>query len=209
MKVNEIFYSIQAEGISIGVPSIFIRLAGCNLKCDFCDSKYAYEGKEMFYEQVIEEIKKYPCKRIIWTGGEPTLQIIDIINIIKLLGNEYKHEIETNGTNEITPEFFDVITISPKKESLKSIKYYILEKSHIVKIVVENEENLKFWKEWIDNICRSEEKNYINKFCLMPQGQTKEEIEKNSIWLVEECKKLNMKFCPRLQIMIWDKKRGV
>ncbi|RLF30939.1 MAG: hypothetical protein DRM98_06200, partial [Thermoplasmata archaeon] len=75
MKINEIFYSIQGEGKWTGLPNIFIRTAGCNLRCTFCDTKYAYEnGVELQVEEIINKITQYPCKHVCITGGEPLLQ---------------------------------------------------------------------------------------------------------------------------------------
>jgi 7-carboxy-7-deazaguanine synthase len=75
MKVNEIFYSIQGEGTLVGVPSIFLRLTGCNLRCSFCDTTYAYEqGTEMSIQEILDEIKKFACTTVCLTGGEPLLQ---------------------------------------------------------------------------------------------------------------------------------------
>ena len=76
MRINEIFYSLQGEGAFTGTPSIFIRFSGCNLKCDFCDTIHQ-PYKEMTMKEIIEEIKKYPAKHIVLTGGEPTMQVTD------------------------------------------------------------------------------------------------------------------------------------
>ena len=100
MKLIEIFYSIEGEGIEIGRPEIFIRLAGCNLRCVWCDTKYAWEnGKKMSIEEIIKEVKKYACKRISITGGEPLLQKEELLELIKKLkDNGYWIQINTNGT---------------------------------------------------------------------------------------------------------------
>ena len=100
MKISEIFYSIEGEGIEIGRPEIFIRLAGCNLRCVWCDTKYAWEnGKKMSIEEIIKEVKKYACKRISITGGEPLLQKEELLELIKKLKDDgYWIQINTNGT---------------------------------------------------------------------------------------------------------------
>lgn len=119
MKVKEIFYSIQGEGGRQGEASIFIRLANCNLNCWFCDTDWT-KGIEMSLEQIQNEIKDFNCKWIVWTGGEPTLQLNDsILSYFADLG--YKQAIETNGTNKV-PSLIDYITCSPKNEvSLKDL----------------------------------------------------------------------------------------
>ena len=102
MKINEIFYSLQGEGKWTGLPTIFLRTAGCNLRCVYCDTKYAYDsGKEMNEEEIIKEISKYSCKSICITGGEPLLQdgVLDFIDV--LLKNDYNICFETNGSLNI------------------------------------------------------------------------------------------------------------
>ena len=110
LKVKEIYYSIQGEGGRAGSPSIFIRLAGCNRNCWFCDTNWA-TGTDMTLQQIKDTIFPYESHWIVWTGGEPTLQLTDFI-----LANfpDYMHAIETNGTNPV-PLLIDYITVSPKK----------------------------------------------------------------------------------------------
>ena len=75
-KINEIFYSLQGEGYHTGTPAVFIRFSGCNLKCDFCDTRHE-EGEMMTDEDIVNEIGKYPAVMVILTGGEPSLWIDD------------------------------------------------------------------------------------------------------------------------------------
>lgn len=100
MNVSEIFLSLNGEGLLIGVPTIFVRLSGCNLQCTWCDTKYAWEkGTEKTVEQVIEEVKTCDngfCDWVLITGGEPLLQEID--ELVRKLKNEYRIGIETNGS---------------------------------------------------------------------------------------------------------------
>ena len=112
LYVNEIFYSLQGEGGRTGQASIFIRLAKCNLACSFCDTDFE-RGVKMTTDEVFEEIDKFGCKWIIWTGGEPTLQLTDeIVALFKEKG--YFQAIETNGTKKV-PMGIDYITCSPKQ----------------------------------------------------------------------------------------------
>lgn len=111
LNVNEIFYSLQGEGGRVGEPSIFIRLTKCNLACSFCDTDFA-EGEDMTLNDILSVLKNYPSKWIIWTGGEPTLQLKDEhIRFFKDAG--YKQAIETNGTRQVS-SLIDYITCSPK-----------------------------------------------------------------------------------------------
>lgn len=109
--VNEIFYSLQGEGGRSGSPSIFIRLTQCNLACTFCDTDFA-EGEEMSLDNIYEHIKSYPCRWIIWTGGEPTIQLTDEV-LVFFKERGYKQAIETNGTRKVS-SLVDYITCSPK-----------------------------------------------------------------------------------------------
>lgn len=96
----------------MGQASIFIRLAKCNLACDFCDTDFE-RGVKMSVEEVLAEIEKYGCKWIIWTGGEPTLQLTDAI-VARFKEEGYLQAIETNGTRRV-PAGIDYITCSPKQ----------------------------------------------------------------------------------------------
>ena len=127
LVVNEIFYSLQGEGARSGSPSIFIRLTQCNLSCTFCDTDF-FVGKEMTFEEIYESIQDLPCKWIIWTGGEPTIQLTDDI-LQKFKDKGYKQAIETNGTRRV-PSLIDYITCSPKL-NYSSIKNRILKVNEI------------------------------------------------------------------------------
>lgn len=117
--VNEIFYSLQGEGGRQGEASIFIRLTKCNLSCSFCDTDF-HSGIEISLDDIAEKIKQYPCKWIIWTGGEPTIQLKDEhILFFKQLG--YKQAIETNGTKPVS-KHIDYITCSPKQNYTKTVE---------------------------------------------------------------------------------------
>lgn len=104
MNISEIFYSIQGEGRWTGLPNIFIRMAGCNLRCSYCDTKYAYSnGKTMQIQKILQIIRQYPCKLVCITGGEPLLQK-EILELIALLQkNKFSLLIETNGSFDIKP----------------------------------------------------------------------------------------------------------
>lgn len=121
MLVNEIFYSLQGEGLNVGRAAVFVRLSGCNLACSYCDTEFQ-TGKEMSLEEIAESIKSYPAKFLIWTGGEPTLQLTDAtVDFFHQLG--YFQAIETNGTRAV-PKGIDYITCSPKPEALSRLKSF-------------------------------------------------------------------------------------
>lgn len=103
LKVNEIFYSIQGESSYAGLPCVFIRLSGCNLRCSYCDTTYAYdEGFEMELEDILERVGNYNCRLIEITGGEPLLQKETPELIRRLLDSGCKVLMETNGSLDIS-----------------------------------------------------------------------------------------------------------
>jgi len=84
MKISEIFFSIQGEGVEIGLPTVFVRLFACDLRCTWCDSMYAVEGddfREMSIEEVAREIEVHTCKRVCFNGGEPLIQRKELIKL--------------------------------------------------------------------------------------------------------------------------------
>lgn len=102
LKINEIFYSLQGESAYAGRPCVFVRLAGCNLRCVYCDTKHAYEGGiEMNVEQVLRTVSKYECPLVLVTGGEPLMQPESLELMDKLLEHEYIVMLETNGSQDI------------------------------------------------------------------------------------------------------------
>lgn len=111
-KINEIFYSLQGEGAHTGVPSVFVRFSGCNMKCSFCDTQH-HDGKMMTDDEIADVVNNYPGRWIILTGGEPTMWI-DSKFVAYLKERTGKMvAIETNGTNPV-PEGIDWVTVSPK-----------------------------------------------------------------------------------------------
>ena len=100
--VNEIFYSLQGESSRVGLPTIFIRLTGCPLRCQYCDTEYAfYDGKDMSIDQIMDAIKPMKIKLVEITGGEPMLQANVIYLMQELLNNDYKVLLETSGAIEL------------------------------------------------------------------------------------------------------------
>ena len=98
LRLTEIFYSLQGEALTSGLPTIFVRLTGCPLRCVYCDTEYAFTGGErQSLEAIIETIKSYPCKRICLTGGEPLAQPNAIELMKRLLSDDYEISLETAG----------------------------------------------------------------------------------------------------------------
>lgn len=115
MKVNEIFHSLQGEGYFTGTPAVFVRLAGCNLSCPFCDTRHQ-SYTEMTEDEIVAEVANHNCRHTVITGGEPTLQLTaSLVDRLHRLGRFV--QIETNGSRP-APAAVDWVTCSPKEGTL-------------------------------------------------------------------------------------------
>lgn len=115
LPINEIFYSLQGEGAQTGIPMIFIRFSGCNLRCSYCDTSFDTH-QSMTLDELYASIRSFPAHNILWTGGEPSLFLTEgIVDYFHQKG--YRQSIETNGTRPV-PSNLDYITCSPKPEAL-------------------------------------------------------------------------------------------
>jgi organic radical activating enzyme len=113
LRISEIFYSLQGEGYHAGTPAVFIRGAGCNLACDFCDTDFSLREK-LEPEEIVARIAEYPAKFVVLTGGDPTIQPEGFRRLTELLHDKgYYVTLETNGTSENTLGV-DWVTVSPK-----------------------------------------------------------------------------------------------
>lgn len=185
LKVNEIFYSIQGEGARNGEPSIFIRLANCNLSCPYCDTEFL-SFREMTLEEIKKEISGYNCKWIVWTGGEPTLQLNkEVIEYFK----DYKNAIETNGTNKIDYDL-DWVCVSPKVaehvlsknfKKVNELKYVIHKGKSIPKPLVKADHYYLSPKSDGDNINHENLKHCI-ELCL--KHNWKLTLQNHKIWYI-------------------------
>ncbi len=138
LRIVEIFPSIQGEGLRQGEPTIFVRLAGCTLRCSFCDTKYAWEGgRDMSPEEVAAAIirirRRFPARWVSLTGGEPFLQ--DLRGLVRLIRKEgLKIQVETSGVVH-RPLAADWLTVSPKPKAYRVAPEFI-RKAREVKLVV-------------------------------------------------------------------------
>ena len=97
--VNEIFYSLQGEGRFTGTPAVFVRFAGCNRRCEFCDTDFS-ESTPMSADEIVAEVEKYPARHVVFTGGEPTLSLdSELCGMLK--DRAHYLQIETNGSNPV------------------------------------------------------------------------------------------------------------
>lgn len=135
MRVNEIFYSIQGEGVHSGEAAIFVRFSGCNLKCSFCDTEHQ-PYQDLTEDEICAKIAKYPASLVVITGGEPTLQLTrSLVDKIHNLGKMVA--IETNGTRKV-PSNVDWVTVSPKSLFVGEIGKPIIKTAQEVKIIFDD-----------------------------------------------------------------------
>ena len=224
-NINEIYSCIQGEGASVGKPSILVRFQGCNLKCDWCDSKYALGNaeKKLTAQKIVEEIVGLKIRNIIFTGGEPCLQSFNAIT--KLLDDTYSYEVESNATilpHEKISDFTEKDylkfqwNLSPKGKNAgyefdyDKLKFWVeLAKSHskvFFKFVISEKNRENDIREILD--CIDFLKIPPQKVYLMPEGSTFESQIYNE-WLVDLCKEHNMNYCARLHLLLHKKTRGV
>jgi len=160
LKVNEIFYSIQGESTYAGRPCVFVRLAGCNLRCTYCDTQYAYEeGETMELPHVSQKVASYQCPLVEVTGGEPLLQNDTAILVKNLLDDSYEVLFETNGTMDISRldsrciKIMDVKCPSSgmhSKNDLENLNR--LTSRDEIKFVLGNKEDYQYAKKIIDTL---------------------------------------------------------
>lgn len=229
MLISEIFHSLQGEGELTGVPSVFVRTSGCNLRCNWCDTPYASwtpEGTQMRVDEIVAEVKKHPAKHVVLTGGEPMVakEIRELAATLKKLG--YHITIETAAT--IAPEGIacDLASLSPKlknsgpddrlpaawREKHDALRWqpevvkawlasYGFQLKFVVAQVADVDEIEGMLAQLGGGIPRS-------KVLLMPEGTTVEALRAKAGWLGELCKVRGYRYAPRLHIELYGNKRG-
>jgi len=142
LNINEIFYSLQGEAREVGLPTVFVRLTGCPLRCTYCDTEYAFKGNNpLTIDEILTEVKKYNTRYVCVTGGEPLAQINCHVLLDALIKNDYKVSLETSGSIDITdvnPSVSIVMDVkTPSSGESKQNKYDNIDK-------LETKDQLKF-----------------------------------------------------------------
>lgn len=166
LLVNEIFGSIDGEGLRTGELATFIRLTGCNLRCRYCDTKYAFkEGKLLTIDDILKEVSKIGYKNITLTGGEPLISKNSYLLIDKLMKQGYRVNIETNGAIDITPLLDKNVLITMDYKTKSSGMNNKMIKDNLIKLrdndvlkIVCNKEDFNDIKELLKN---NDIKSYI------------------------------------------------
>lgn len=221
MIINEIFYSLQGEGFLAGVPSVFIRLAGCPLRCRWCDTKYAWDekaGKKYSITKIIQTVQQWSCKFVVITGGEPMINS-DLPKLVQQLKTTDKHiTIETAGIAYIPDMPCDLMSISPKlsnsgptepelaaihqdsRPDVAVLQELIKHYEYQLKFVIDSQADLLEIQQTIEKI------RNVNpeKVMLMPQAATRDELLAKSPMVADMCKRTGFAFSQRLQILLWN-----
>ena len=226
IRISEIFSSLQGEGLLCGTPSTFIRTSGCNLRCWFCDTRYASwepEGDYWSADQLLHQCQQLEQSHVVITGGEPMV-FNAMPELCRLLReHEFHITIETAGTVHHSLQC-DLMSLSPKLnnstplESGKELQVKHDRRRHrpdiVQKLMQEHEYQLKFV---VDGAADGEEVlGYLDllsdvdmeRVLIMPQGTTSEALAKQAEWLLPWCAKHQLRFCPRSHIEWYGNKRG-
>ncbi|MBI2639175.1 7-carboxy-7-deazaguanine synthase QueE [Candidatus Peregrinibacteria bacterium] len=213
MVLNEIFYSIQGEGLNAGVPAIFVRFGNCNLKCTWCDTKYTWhpdvqDNFEATAKQLFEDIHALgvyeKCRHFVITGGEPMLQQPVILALRKEFPDSYI-EVETNGSQTVRCfDDVDLFTVSYKTSNSGNPPYELKTRNEkcVYKFVVCCEGDF----DEIEKIIR-QYRLPADKIFLMPEGATREEVLKKHPWILDRCDQKGYRFTTRLHILTWGNER--
>jgi len=220
MKISEIFYSVQGEGTLVGVPSVFIRTSGCNLRCAWCDTPYTSwnpEGHEMPVAEILEEVRRYPAKHAVVTGGEPMI-VDEVIELTKAL--DMHVTIETAGT-VYKPVKCDLMSISPKLANSTPEGKFAAQHERLryqpevlKKLIADYEYQLKFVVSGPGDLAEIESiltatNASRDRVVLMPEGTDDATLRTRATWITEICKRENFRYSPRLHIDLYGNRRGV
>lgn len=214
MIVNEIFHSLQGEGKLAGVPSVFIRLSGCPLRCKWCDTKYAHPptaGDDYTIARISKSVQKFDCDFVVITGGEPMINN----NLPELTAHLKAHQkhitIETAGIAFIAGMECDLMSISPKltNAGVGQLDPEVIHKlidcyDYQLKFVIQDRNDITEIDELLSKLDSADK----NKVMLMPQSQSRADYIAKAPIVAEICKNTGFTFCPRLQLLLWDNQRG-
>jgi 7-carboxy-7-deazaguanine synthase len=223
MRVAEIFYSVQGEGSLVGVPSVFVRTSGCNLRCVWCDTPYTSwnpEGDHLTLDAIVSRVAQYAAaQHVVLTGGEPMIApgIVELSNDLRHRG--YHITIETAGT-VFTPVACDLMSISPKlanstpegpfraqherlRRNPETLRQLISHFDYQLKFVIANESDLDEVKELAAEIDAP-----ASKIILMPEGVDEKTLSERGPIVAELCKRFGYRFSPRLHVHLYGNRRG-
>jgi len=228
MNISELFFSIQGEGILSGVPSVFIRTSGCNLRCSWCDTPYTSwtpEGREVTLDGICAYVEEHTHGHVVFTGGEPLIAP-EAAELTRRLRDLNQHiTIETAGT--VAPDGLecDLMSVSPKlanstphtrdggrfalqherlRTNLAALKRLTSEFEYQLKFVIASPDDLDEIRALAATL-----RAPAHRVLLMPEGTTANVLHERAAWVGEICKQEGFRFCPRLHIELYGNRRGV
>lgn len=207
----EIFYSLQGEGASTGAPAVFLRLAGCNLHCTWCDSKRTWgSGEDLPVADVAQRLLAYSCRHFVITGGEPLLQTQQLEELLRLLPQSAYIEVETNGTLPPSPYLAARVNqwnVSPKlghagpqPVAPAALPAFAALSTAWFKLVVKGEQD---WP------AIAELGLPVEKIILMPCAETRLKLMELLPGVADMAMRHGVRLGNRLHIILWDEKPGV
>ena len=223
MKIAEIFHSIQGEGTLAGVPSVFVRTSGCNLRCSWCDTPYTSwrpEGDELSIAEILSRVEGFGCRHVVVTGGEPMIAK-GIVDLTQEFGKAGAHiTIETAGT-VFAAVRCDLMSISPKlanstpegewgrqheklRIQMDTLRRLMELCDYQLKFVVCQAVDLEEIRAIVPGV-----KADAGKVILMPEGTDPVRLREKAVWIAEICKTEGFRYGPRLHVDIWGDRRGV
>ncbi|MFV1967143.1 MAG: 7-carboxy-7-deazaguanine synthase QueE [Pirellulaceae bacterium] len=227
MRVVEIYKSMQGEGILTGTESVFLRTAGCNLRCWYCDTPYASwhpEGDDLSVAEIFERICETECRHVVVTGGEPMIYS-ELVPLCADLAASQRHiTVETAGTLHL-PLICDLMSVSPKlsnstpsveraskwrdrhdrtRNAPGVIRRLVAEFSCQFKFVIDRAEDCDEVLGYLEDFPEIDRTRVL----LMPQGTDVETLEKTRQWLEPYCLQRGLAFCPRKQVEWYGMVRG-
>ena len=210
VRINEIFFSLQGESSRVGVPTVFVRLTGCPLRCGYCDTAYAFhDGKTRDIDEVIAEVASHPTKTVCVTGGEPLAQKNCLTLLEKLCDLGYSVSLETSGAIDIADvdqrvsRIVDVKTPgSGEVEKNRWENLPLLNQRDEIKFVITSEEDYR----WAVALFRKEKLATLAPVLFSPSFN---EVSNAQLaeWILRDG--LNVRMQIQLHKIIWGEKRGV
>jgi 7-carboxy-7-deazaguanine synthase len=229
MLIAEIFYSLQGEGELTGVPSVFVRASGCNLRCTWCDTPYASwnpEGAQRSVGDILAEVQRHPARHVVLTGGEPMIapQMRELAGELKQLG----HHVTVETAATIAPDGIacDLASLSPKllnstpdagahpawrkkHEATRwqpdVVRAWVDVYAYQFKFVIAQPADVDELEGMLEKLGRDIPRH---KVLLMPEGITIEALRSRAAWLADLCKARGYRYAHRLHIELYGNKRG-
>jgi 7-carboxy-7-deazaguanine synthase len=218
-RVAEVFYSIQGEGATAGMPAVFARLQGCSVGCAWCDTKYSWDpgaGRAVTLDGILAEMAAFPCRRAVVTGGEPLESPLFAPLVEALAARDWQVEVETSGTLSPPPELAGLgiqWNVSVKLAGSGVAEARRVRPETIGAFLAAN----AWWKFVVADegdlaeVLRLAERFALprGRILLQPEAIRREELIERGAWVAEACTRHGFRFSPRLHVLLWGARRGV